>query len=200
MQRDMKIGMALGVALVGIVGALFFRREPEAGHDKTPPPLPNVEQLDREIAEKAKTPYIQGLEEFDAPSAPVPLPPSTTTKSNSGAKSDKSQETAAGKSATTPEPLRSTKSDTAATETAPAHNRDWEPTGPSTTPGKKAGESPRGPTRPDRSPARDGRTSSSREIRSRDWPRAIWARAAGIARFTKPTATNSAVRTTFGKE
>jgi LysM repeat protein len=142
MQRDMKIGMALGVALVGIVGALFFRREPEAGHDKTPPPLPNVEQLDREIAEKDKTPYIQGLEEFDAPSAPVP-PPSTTAKSNSGAKSDKLQETAAGKSAATPEPLRPTKSDTAGTDTAPAHNRDWEPTGPSAAPGKKAGESSR---------------------------------------------------------
>ena len=30
MQRDMKVGMAVGVALIGIVGALFFRREPES--------------------------------------------------------------------------------------------------------------------------------------------------------------------------
>jgi len=50
MQRDMKIGMALGVALVGIVGALFFRREPEVKDKETPPPLQNAEELDREFS------------------------------------------------------------------------------------------------------------------------------------------------------
>ena len=142
MQRDMKIGMALGVALVGIVGALFFRREPESSADKTPPPLPNAEQLDREIAEQAKAPYIQGLEEFDAPSAPVP-PPTGTAKPNSGAKGDKPLETAGAKPAATPEPLRPTKPDPATADSAPAHNRDWEPTGPSAAPGKKPGDAPR---------------------------------------------------------
>ena len=28
MQRDVKVGVAVGLALVGIVGALFFRRDP----------------------------------------------------------------------------------------------------------------------------------------------------------------------------
>jgi hypothetical protein len=142
MQRDMKIGMALGVALVGIVGALFFRREPEAAEDKTLPPLPKAEQIDREIAEKAKTPYIQALEEFDAASTPVPLP-NGAAKPGLGARSDKPREAAAGKPAATPEPLRSTKPETAALDSAPAHNGDWEPIGPSVATGKKAGDSSR---------------------------------------------------------
>ncbi|MBI3866518.1 MAG: LysM peptidoglycan-binding domain-containing protein [Planctomycetia bacterium] len=144
MQRDMKIGMALGLALVGIVGALFFRREPDTSADKAPPPLPNAEQLDREIAEKAKAPYIQGLEEFDTPAVPAPSQqtpparPGDTKSARPGVKNDaaKSHETALGTPSTTLEPLGSHKPDTAAAEPGPAHNRDWTPTGPSATPGK----------------------------------------------------------------
>src|SRR5260370_2543333 len=79
MQRDMKIGMALGVALIGIVGALFFRREPEVKDKETPPPLQSAEELDREIAGRAKAPYIKGLEEFDNAAAPFPPPSAPST-------------------------------------------------------------------------------------------------------------------------
>jgi len=138
MQRDMKIGMALGLALVGIVGALFFRREPEVKDKETPPPLQNAEELDREIAGKAKAPYIKGLEEFDNAAAPVPPPSGPASKPDEA----KPRDPAVRKPA--PEPIQPLKTDVANGQ-VPAHNRDWEPTGPSGSTGsgatgKKAGE------------------------------------------------------------
>ena len=141
MQRDMKIGMALGVALIGIVGALFFRREPEVKDKDTPPPLMNAEELDREIAGKAKAPYIKGLEEFDNAAAPVPPPTGSAAKSKDD---DVKQRDAAGrKPAVTPDPIQPSKNGALANDQVPAHNRDWEPTGPSGSSGKKAGENQR---------------------------------------------------------
>src|SRR5579863_2625220 len=146
MQRDMKIGMALGLALVGIVGALFFRREPEVKDKETPPPLQNAEELDREIAGRAKAPYIKGLEEFDNAAAPVP-PPGGPAKPDDAKARD-----VAGRKAPAPEPIPPTRTNALANDVVPAHNRDWEPTGPSGTTGtgstgagsgsngKKAGE------------------------------------------------------------
>src|SRR5436190_22877796 len=97
MQRDMKIGMALGVALVGIVGALFFRREPEVKDKETPPPLQNAEELDREIAGKAKAPYIKGLEEFDNAAAPVPAPGPSANSATKSKEDEASQRETAGR-------------------------------------------------------------------------------------------------------
>jgi LysM repeat protein len=138
MQRDMKIGMALGVALVGIVGALFFRREPEVKDKETPPPLQNAEELDREIAGKAKAPYIKGLEEYDSAAAPVPAPSGPANKADD----TKPRDATGRKPAPAPEPIQPAKTDALANDQVPAHNRDWEPTGPSgsTGAGKKAGE------------------------------------------------------------
>jgi hypothetical protein len=148
MQRDMKIGMALGVALVGIVGALFFRREPEAKQTDVPPPLQKAEELDREIAEKSKAPYIKGLEEFDNPSPPVPPPQTPALKSANGSKGqDEEARQRNGlprKPGTAPDPIAGAKKDdTLANDAGPAHNRDWEPTGPAGAPAKKPGESGR---------------------------------------------------------
>jgi hypothetical protein len=147
MQRDMKIGMALGVALVGIVGALVFRREPEVKDKEAPPPLQNAQELDREIAGRAKAPYIKGLEEFDNAAAPVPPAPGPLAKSKDSAKSKdeqaKQSEGAARKPGAAPDPIQSPKTETLANDQVPAHNRDWEPVGPSAAPGKKAGENPR---------------------------------------------------------
>lgn len=139
MQRDMKIGMALGVALVGIVGALFFRREPEVKDKETPPPLQNAEELDREIAGRAKAPYIKGLEEFDNAAAPVPPPGGPASK-------PKDDDAKQRKPAAAPEPIQSSqpsKNEGLVKDQVPAHNEKWEPFGPSGTAGKKAGENPR---------------------------------------------------------
>jgi hypothetical protein len=60
MQRDQKIGLALGILLVGAVAAFFFRHEPAP--DKPLPALQTAEALDHRIAEKDRTPYLQGPE------------------------------------------------------------------------------------------------------------------------------------------
>src|SRR6516162_403782 len=80
MQRDMKVGMAVGVALIGIVGALFFRREPETKDKEAPPPLQNTADLDRRIAEKGKAPYIDGVEELSEHAAPGPAAQNASSK------------------------------------------------------------------------------------------------------------------------
>ena len=69
MHRDMKVGLALGVLLVGVVGALFFRREPEK--KPVPPSLQNGSQIDRQIAERARGPYLTQPEEFVDASVPA---------------------------------------------------------------------------------------------------------------------------------
>lgn len=56
MQRDLKIGLSLGVLLIGIVGAFFFRLEP---HRETPvAQLQSIQELDERIAEKPRKPYL----------------------------------------------------------------------------------------------------------------------------------------------
>lgn len=151
MQRDMKIGLVVGVALIGIVGALFFRREPEAKDKETPPPLQNAEELDRQIAGKAKAPYIKGMEDFAEPAAPVPPPQSgSTSKSKSADAYDvpgfltkedeaRNRDMLTRKTGAVPDPIQGSKKEVAA-DAMPAHNREWEPTGPSA---RKAADSPR---------------------------------------------------------
>jgi LysM repeat protein len=60
MQRDQKVGLALGVLLIGTVAAFFFRNE-----STLPTGLPQLEraaEVDREIAEKKLSPYLSGIE------------------------------------------------------------------------------------------------------------------------------------------
>lgn len=56
MPRDQKVGLALGVLLVGAVAALFFRNEPPARSGA--PQLRNAAAIDAEIAEKDASPYL----------------------------------------------------------------------------------------------------------------------------------------------
>lgn len=148
MQRDMKIGMALGLALIGIVGALFFRREPETKKD-VPPPLQSAQELDRQIAEKAKPPYIKGLEDFaDAAASAAPQSAGTgkTAPKNDAYdvpsflnKGDETEnrELLSRKTAAAPDPIQTppAKDSLVAGANGPAHNRDWEPTGTALKPG-----------------------------------------------------------------
>lgn len=72
MHRDKKLGLALGVLLVGIVGAFFFRNE--TARDDAPR-LKNPESLDSVIAEKSLTPYLGGPETGrDAKPVQIPEP------------------------------------------------------------------------------------------------------------------------------
>lgn len=163
MQRDMKVGMALGVALVGIVGALFFRRVPE-NREPLPPPLVDSAELDKQIAEKPRGPYIQGLDEFPDPPAAPKNSASAAAAAAPAAKAEAFQPPAfltkqdesehrtflAGKPAPAPDPIAphvqespagrevASHSSLAPAE-SPAHNRDWEPV--------PAGVAPSGPPR-----------------------------------------------------
>ena len=142
MQRDMKIGMALGLALVGIVGALFFRREPEVKKD-VPPALESADELDRQIAEKARPPYIKGLEDFADSSTPATSPsgdagrakpktdpyevPSFLNKDDEAA----NRNLLARNSTAVPDPIQppGAGKDQPPADAGPAHNRGWEPEG-----------------------------------------------------------------------
>lgn len=154
MQRDMKVGMAVGVALIGIVGALFFRREPESPDKDTPPPLQNAEELDRRIGEKARGPYMNGVEDFPDHAAPVPAPQNASAKSkpqsDNGdapgftAKDDdpRIRETGSRGPGAAPDPIPPVREKDAAvaSDAVPAHNREWEPAGPAGPEPKKPGD------------------------------------------------------------
>lgn len=60
MQRDLKVGLSLGVLVLGVVGALLFRREQVSVTHQ--PPLKTARKLDERIAEHARTPYMGDIE------------------------------------------------------------------------------------------------------------------------------------------
>ncbi|HET6423432.1 MAG TPA: LysM domain-containing protein [Planctomycetaceae bacterium] len=66
MPRDQKLGLALGILLVGVVAAFFFRHDPLP----TPalPELKTAAELDRSIATQSRAPYL----EADAAAAQPP--------------------------------------------------------------------------------------------------------------------------------
>ena len=68
MHRDKKIGFALGILLIGIVAAFFFRNEPDPFAEL--PPLDDPAALDGQIAEKPIAPYTE--EARPAPSKNAP--------------------------------------------------------------------------------------------------------------------------------
>ena len=60
MQRDKRMGLALGILLMGIVGAFFFRNEGDSR--LSPPGLSDPDKLDAQIAENPVVPYLTGME------------------------------------------------------------------------------------------------------------------------------------------
>jgi LysM repeat protein len=161
MQRDMKVGLAVGLALIGVVGALFFRREPVNRDRDTPPPMKDTREIDRLIGEKGKTPYMEGIEDSPDQAAPVPPPQSPTPKSKSKTVSDDSPKFGTNddprdrersrKSAPAPVPVKPLNDDVLTGDSAYPHNRDWEPAVPAV---KKAVEPSRGGSGESSSPPR----------------------------------------------
>ncbi|MFO1022537.1 MAG: hypothetical protein U0903_17840 [Planctomycetales bacterium] len=74
MQRDLKIGLSLAVLLLGVVGALFFRRDDAEVSGL--PELQNQEQWNRQIAEKTRSPYLH----VDSASSPRSKPAPHATR------------------------------------------------------------------------------------------------------------------------
>ncbi len=81
-HQDQRIGLALGVLLLGAAGAFFFRNDAKTG--TASPRLQTAKRLDAQIAEKSIAPYLQGIEEVDEP-------PRTAARAVSGRKGSSSQ-------------------------------------------------------------------------------------------------------------
>ncbi|QDT39512.1 LysM peptidoglycan-binding domain-containing protein [Stratiformator vulcanicus] len=66
MNRDLKLGLSFGILCSGLLAAFCLKNEPDLTTGL--PKLENPEQLDRQIADRQVTPYLDGLDEF--PSGP----------------------------------------------------------------------------------------------------------------------------------
>lgn len=114
MHRDKKLGLALGILLLGVVGAFFFRHETDSLADL--PVLEDAAILDEQIAEKSITPYLTPPE-FEAASE---QPPDFLTDEPLSPADD-----AFG--AGPPDPIITRSSDLVGSAAAPVpeHNRAW---------------------------------------------------------------------------
>uniref|UniRef100_A0A7C4LN91 LysM peptidoglycan-binding domain-containing protein n=1 Tax=Schlesneria paludicola TaxID=360056 RepID=A0A7C4LN91_9PLAN len=72
MERDQKIGLALGILLVGAVAAFFFRHEEPP--DAPLPELRTAADLDHKIAERKQAPYLQPAAPESADTSADPFP------------------------------------------------------------------------------------------------------------------------------
>ena len=64
MHQDQRIGLALGVLLVGACAAFFFRNEARIAPET--PQLQRAQELDDRIAERSTRPYLKGVEAIEA--------------------------------------------------------------------------------------------------------------------------------------
>ena len=121
MQRDKKLGLGLGILLVGVVAAFFFRHEPRAES----PELNDPETLDRQIAERDVTPYPEPARSTAvAPPAEGPDGAAWDLPDFLQGEGDDPS------SAPSPDPIPvGTEAPEVETRIAPAHNRDWQPAG-----------------------------------------------------------------------
>jgi hypothetical protein len=141
MPRDLKVGFALGVLLVGVVGALFFRRDPSG--PTAPPALQTAAEIDKQVAEQPKGPYMLGPEEFVDEGAEDDAPPRKLTETRPAAPAydvpeflnpeDRREQQAVigGAAAPAPDPVGTAKpapSVAKSGRTAPQHNTGWETT------------------------------------------------------------------------
>ncbi|MFK7817630.1 MAG: LysM peptidoglycan-binding domain-containing protein [Planctomycetaceae bacterium] len=69
MEQDTRIGLAMGILLIGIVGALFFRNEQTP--ERAVPELADTESLDAQIAERPIAPYLSRTGESNDATDPI---------------------------------------------------------------------------------------------------------------------------------
>lgn len=129
----------MGLLLVGIVGALFFRRGPEK--PSIPPPLESAALLDEQIADNANVPYDLGQPDIPAPAPAMSSAPPSGFVSQSApgaattAQMDSQPPSPTPIGATPPSAPASTAPTTVEPNVAavipppapPAHNSRWEP-------------------------------------------------------------------------
>ncbi len=87
MHQDQRVGLALGVLLVGACAAFFFRNETRTA--PRVPTLQHAQELDDRIAERSMRPYLKGIEAVET--ADRRRSPSSTTTADP-AHSDEDQD------------------------------------------------------------------------------------------------------------
>jgi len=163
MQPDVKTGLAVGLALVGLVGMMFFRRDPPL-RDEPLAALENLAEIDGEIAEAGRSPYANMIDDVSDQSSTSGTGSTVAHRVQKApfdaeAALDKAVEQATGADDTQPgfapgstkapqaaepetDPLRpavATRRDPA-TEAGPSHNRDWQPIPRKASPGAQTAE------------------------------------------------------------
>jgi len=147
MHRDMKLGLALGVLLVGVVAAFFFRNEQQT--TGLPPRLKDPNRLDRRISERRVGPYITGVETVD------------TRRSGNHRHNDTSKtvpplwempdflreadDDPVARARTAPDPIILDENDVFRDVPAPRHNNAWTVSTGTTYPANENREQPSGP-------------------------------------------------------
>lgn len=138
MHFDKKIGLALGVLLVGIVGALFFRNEGSPHADI--PRLADPNKIDEQIADRSLIPYLTGIQEDEdqasqpqhwhrvAPRPDVPHWELPDFLKNGGSKGDVDRLANSRLGPPDPIPAPSDRGAAAQRFSNPAHNRAWQVT------------------------------------------------------------------------
>ncbi len=137
MHPDHKMGLAVGLALLGLVGAMFFRRDSHSD-DVAPPELENVAEIDDEIAGTPHAPYLKVIDDIsdDAPGKIKGARSHTAKKPVAGTEAalDEAEERATDEVTLLPapheesDPIRHTARKDPPAADVPAHNRDWQPT------------------------------------------------------------------------
>jgi LysM repeat protein len=148
MQPDVKTGLAVGLALVGLVGMMFFRRDPPLREEPLAE-IENIAEMDQEIASTTRSPYPNLIDDvsdqtpaktaggpiphrvqkgpFDAEAALDEAAEQVTNAERVApalaAERDRAQPAAVAE----PDPLRPPGAKPNHAEPAPSHNRDWQP-------------------------------------------------------------------------
>jgi LysM repeat protein len=158
MQPDVKTGLAVGLALVGLVGMMFFRRDPPLREEPLAA-IENIAEMDEEIASTTRSPYPNLIDDvsdqapakvaggaiphrvqkgpFDAEAALDQAAEQVTNAERvAPALSPVEQPRQPGE--TESDPLRPALARTNPAETSPSHNRDWQPIPRKSSPGATA--------------------------------------------------------------
>ncbi len=148
MHPDVKTGLAVGLALVGLVGMMFFRRDPPLREEPLAE-IENVAEMDQEIASTTRSPYPNLIDDvsdqapaktsggpiahrvqkgpFDAEAALDQAAEQVTNSERAAPALEAERGRTSPQADSETDPLRPALVKANPAEPAPSHNRDWQP-------------------------------------------------------------------------
>jgi phage tail protein X len=166
MQPDVKTGLAVGLALVGLVGMMFFRRDPPLREEPLAE-IENLAEMDQEIASTTRSPYPNLIDDvsdqapaktsggpiahrvqkgpFDAEAALDQAAEQVTNAERVAPALEAQRGETSPKADSQTDPLRPALAKANPAEQAPSHNREWQPIPRKPSPGTAAAEAPGSP-------------------------------------------------------